>query len=117
MIKAILRGLTFLAVLFPTFGGYLLAAQMYAVWTSEAGVFAPVWVTKEAGLFEKYGNQVQLIFIQGATSAAAALISGDAHIAFMSPQVAITSTLKGLISSCLPGWGTSLKIRSLAERV
>jgi len=96
MIKAILRGLTFLAVLFPTFGGYLLAAQMYAVWTSEAGVFAPVWVTKEAGLFEKYGNQVQLIFIQGATSAAAALISGDAHIAFMSPQVAITSTLKGL---------------------
>jgi NitT/TauT family transport system substrate-binding protein len=96
MIKAILHGLIYLAVLFPTFSGYLLAAQMYAVWTSEAGVYAPVWVTKEAGLFEKHGNQVQLIFIQGATSAAASLISGDAHIAFMSPQVAITSTMKGL---------------------
>src|SRR3970282_3027916 len=96
MIKAILRGLTFLAVLFPTFGGYLLAAQMDALWTSEAGVVAPVWVTKEAGLFEKYGNQVQLIFIQGASSAAAALISGDAQVGMFSPQVVITSSMKGL---------------------
>ena len=96
MIKTILRGLVYLAFLFPTFSGYLLAAQMNAVWTSEAGVYAPVWVTKQAGFFEKYGNQVQLIFIQGATSAAASLISGDAHIAFMSPQVAITSAMQGL---------------------
>lgn len=96
MIKIILRGLVYLAFLFPTFSGYLLAAQMNAVWTSEAGVYAPVWVTKQAGFFEKYGNQVQLIFIQGATSAAASLISGDAHIAFMSPQVAITSAMQGL---------------------
>jgi ABC-type nitrate/sulfonate/bicarbonate transport system substrate-binding protein len=56
------------------------AAQINVVWTSEAGQFAPLWVTKEASLFEKYGNQVQLIFIQGATSAAAALISGDAQV-------------------------------------
>ena len=48
------------------------AAQINVVWTSEVGQFAPLWVTKEAKLFEKYGNQVELIFIQGASSAAAA---------------------------------------------
>lgn len=67
------------------------AANIYVVWTSEVGQFAPLWVTKEAKLFEKYGNQVQLIFIQGATSAAAALTSGDAQVGMFSPQVVIST--------------------------
>ena len=50
------------------------AASINVVWTSEVGQFAPLWVTKEAKLFEKYGNNVQLIFIQGASSAASALL-------------------------------------------
>ena len=65
------------------------AANINVVWTSEVGQFAPLWVTKEAKLFEKYGNSVQLIFIQGASSAAAALISGDAQVGMFSPQVVI----------------------------
>src|SRR4026209_2356123 len=72
------------------------AANINVVWTSEVGQFAPLWVTKEARLFEKYGNSVQLIFIQGASSAAAALISGDAHVGMFSPQVVIETTPKGL---------------------
>jgi ABC-type nitrate/sulfonate/bicarbonate transport system substrate-binding protein len=72
------------------------AAQINVVWTSEVGQFAPLWVTREANLFEKYGNQVQLIFIQGASSAGAALISGDAQVGMFSPQVVITSTMQGL---------------------
>jgi len=95
-VKALLRYMAILAVLSPGLGGHLFAAQMYAIWTSEAGVYAPAWVTKEANLFEKYGNHVQLIFIQGATSAAAALISGDAQIGFFSPQVVITGNMGGL---------------------
>lgn len=82
----------FVYALFPN---PLHAAQMNVVWTSEVGQFAPLWVTKEAKIFEKYGNQVQLVFIQGATSAAAALLSGDAQVGLFSPQVVITSTMKG----------------------
>ena len=67
------------------------AANINVVWTSEVGQFAPLWVTKEAKLFEKYGNQVQLIFIQGATSAAAALASDDAQVGMFSPQVVIST--------------------------
>ncbi len=94
--KALLRCVTSLALLCPLFSGYVFAAQLNVLWTSESGVYAPVWVTKEADLFEKHGNRVQLIFIQGATSAAAALISGDAQVGFLSPQVVIASGMKGL---------------------
>lgn len=73
------------------------AANMNVVWTSEVGQFAPLWVTKEAKLFEKYGNSVQLIFIQGASSAAAALSSGDAHIGMFSPQVVISTPQLDLV--------------------
>lgn len=82
----------FICALFPI---PLRAAQINVIWTSEVGQFAPLWVTKEAKLFEKYGNQVQLIFIQGASSAAAALISNDAQVGLFSPQVVLTSATKG----------------------
>jgi ABC-type nitrate/sulfonate/bicarbonate transport system substrate-binding protein len=90
--------------LFIFFAGMLLlpagsaaAANINVVWTSEVGQFAPLWVTKEAKLFEKYGNQVQLIFIQGASSAAAALTSGDAQVGMFSPQVVIATPALDLV--------------------
>src|ERR687891_1298578 len=73
------------------------AANINVVWTSEVGQFAPLWVTKEAKLFEKYGNTVQLIFIQGASSAAAALSSGDAQVGMFSPQVVVSTPALDLI--------------------
>ena len=73
------------------------AGNINVVWTSEVGQFAPLWVTKEAKLFEKYGNNVQLIFIQGASSAAAALSSGDAHVGMFSPQVVISTPALDLV--------------------
>jgi ABC-type nitrate/sulfonate/bicarbonate transport system substrate-binding protein len=73
------------------------AASINVVWTSEVGQFAPLWVTKEAKLFEKYGNNVQLIFIQGASSAAAALSSGDAQVGMFSPQVVISTPALDLV--------------------
>lgn len=73
------------------------AANINVVWTSEVGQFAPLWVTREAKLFEKYGNNVQLIFIQGATSAAAALTSDDAQVGMFSPQVVISTPALDLV--------------------
>ncbi len=73
------------------------AANINVVWTSEVGQFAPLWVTKEAKLFEKYGNSVNLIFIQGASSAAAALSSGDAQVGMFSPQVVISTPALDLV--------------------
>jgi len=92
------------------------AANMNVVWTSEVGQFAPLWVTKEAKLFEKYGNSVDLIFIQGATSAAAALISGDAQVGMFSPQVVIETSLKGLDLTMFGRLGNNMDNRIFARK-
>ncbi len=87
------------------------AGQIRAIWTSEVGTFAPVWVSKETGAWKKYGNDVQLIFIQGATSAVAALLAGDAQVGFFSPTVAISSTIRGQEMVLLARFGNSLDNR------
>jgi ABC-type nitrate/sulfonate/bicarbonate transport system substrate-binding protein len=86
-----------LITIFLTSGMRAEAASINVVWTSEVGQFAPLWVTREAKLFEKYGNQVELIFIQGASSAAAALSSGDAQVGMFSPQVVISTPALDLV--------------------
>lgn len=103
-------------IFFLFFSAELQAGQINVVWTSEVGLFAPLWVTKEAKLFEKYGNQVQLIFIQGASSAAAAIISGDAQVGMFSPQVVITSALKGLDLVMLGRLGNTMDNRIFGKR-
>jgi NitT/TauT family transport system substrate-binding protein len=109
--------LTLLSLLaFPLLPSLLPAAQMNVVWTSEVGLFAPLWVTKEAKLFEKYGNQAQLIFIQGASSAAAALISGDAQVGAFSPQVVVTSSMQGLDLVMIARLGNSMDNRIFGRK-
>jgi ABC-type nitrate/sulfonate/bicarbonate transport system substrate-binding protein len=89
--------LVFTAILFFSTVAPSRSAEINVVWTSEVGQFAPLWITKEARLFEKYGNTVQLIFIQGASSAAAALSSGDAQVGMFSPQVVISTPALELV--------------------
>ena len=108
--------LTCFAVLLIFQGAPASAANINIVWTSEVGQFAPLWVTKEAKLFEKYGNQGQLIFIQGASSAAAALISGDAQVGMFSPQVVIETTLKGLDLTMFGRLGNTMDNRIFARK-
>lgn len=103
-------------LMFPLLPTRLPAAQMNMIWTSETGTFSPIWVTKEAKLFEKYGNQVQLIFIQGAASAAAAVISGDAQVGAFSPQVVITSAMQGLDMTMLGRLGNSMDNRIFGRK-
>lgn len=110
------RLLGFVAPLLLIYAMPASAANINIVWTSEVGQFAPLWVTKEAKLFEKYGNQGQLIFIQGASSAAAALISGDAQVGMFSPQVVIETTLKGLDLTMFGRLGNTMDNRIFARK-
>jgi NitT/TauT family transport system substrate-binding protein len=112
----VLLRLSFLFGLFLLQKGPALAANINVVWTSEVGQFAPLWVTKEGKLFEKYGNNVQLIFIQGASSAAAALVSGDAHVGMFSPQVVIETTMRGLDLTMFGRLGNNMDNRIFARK-
>ncbi len=41
------------------------------------GSSAPYWIAKDAGLFKKYGLDVELVFINGSTRGIQSLVAGD----------------------------------------
>ena len=44
-----------------------------------SGNALPAWIAKDAGIFEKNGLDVQLVYFTGGTTAVMALISADTH--------------------------------------
>jgi NitT/TauT family transport system substrate-binding protein len=55
----------------------------------------PLWIAKDMGIFEKYGLDVQIVFIRGAGLNVAALVGGDVHIAFAAGLPAIAAAARG----------------------
>src|SRR5437763_13901809 len=51
-----------------------------ASYASVTGSRIPLWIPKDAGLFEKYGLNVNLVVIAAGTPAIGALASGDVEI-------------------------------------
>ena len=64
---------------------------------------APLWITKEAGHFEKNGLGVDLIYLSGGTMAAQALSSGDIPFTLTGGSAIISSNLAGSGSMILLG--------------
>jgi len=58
------------------------------------GAIMPLWVTHEAGLFQREGLDVELIMIQG-QPAVAALISGDVDVLYCIPHAVISAAAGG----------------------
>ena len=90
-----LEGLTLSMVLMSS-AGSVFSATINMSYASEVGNSAPLWVTQEIGLFEKYGHEVRLILIQGATASIAALLNDDVRAAKVNPMLVITTSLKGM---------------------
>jgi hypothetical protein len=63
---------------------------------SDSGNTAPSWIPADLGFFEKCGNPVRLVFIQGATVSIAALLNNDVQMAQFSPMLAIANNIKGI---------------------
>ena len=75
-----------------------LAAQVSKLRVGYSSVSAGqsvLWVTKEAGLFQKNGLDVELLFVQSASLMAQALAGQSLPIAIMSGATAIEGDLKG----------------------
>ena len=56
---------------------------------------APAWVAHEAGIFRKYGLDVQLIFVESGSRTVQTLISGDVVAAQVAGPSVIQSNLQG----------------------
>jgi ABC-type nitrate/sulfonate/bicarbonate transport system substrate-binding protein len=53
------------------------ADKTTAVYTSISGGYAPLWVAKEAKLFDKYGLDASVVYMRGTVTTSAALVTGD----------------------------------------
>lgn len=69
--------------------------RMNIGYSAQAGAFAPIWITKDAGIFRKNGLDVNLIFIPGGPTAAAAMLAGEVQAAAMAGPAVVASNLGG----------------------
>jgi NitT/TauT family transport system substrate-binding protein len=71
------------------------AQKIRACYSAVAGNMTPLWLAKEKGFFAKYGQDVDLTLIQAGSTAAAAMISGDAPFCMITGPTIIQSRLSG----------------------
>jgi NitT/TauT family transport system substrate-binding protein len=69
--------------------------KMSIGYSAQAGAYAPIWITKEAELFNKNGLDVNLIFIPGGPTAAAAMVAGEVQTVAMAGPAILSSNLAG----------------------
>jgi NitT/TauT family transport system substrate-binding protein len=67
-----------------------------ASYASITGSRIPLWIAKDAGLFEKYGLNVNLVVIAAGTAAIGALTNGDVEILGAPGSTTMVSAAKGL---------------------
>jgi len=80
--------------------------KLNVCYSSIAATSITTWVPHEAGIFKKYGLDVNVIYVAGA-QAIATLLSGDTHIVQGSGAAAVLSRLSGSDATVI---GTSINV-------
>jgi ABC-type nitrate/sulfonate/bicarbonate transport system substrate-binding protein len=96
----------------------LSSAQMIRMnvgYSAISGDALPAWVAKDAGIFEKNGLDVQLVFFTGGTTAVMALVSADTPIAQLAGPAVVNSVIAGSDATLIVGGVTSLNYYLLAR--
>ncbi len=70
--------------------------KLSVAYPTNAAGYAVLWVTKDAGLFEKNGLDAELLYIQSSTLIAQAMAGGSIGITTMAGGSAIEANLQGL---------------------
>jgi len=107
-LAALVRTGFVVAMLFSTAAA--LAQQLETLNVSYASVTGsriPLWIAKDAGLFEKHGLNVNLVVIAAGNAAIGALASGDVEILGAPGSTTMVSTAKGLPFAIIGTFGPS----------
>ncbi len=82
------------------------------------GSSAPYWIAKDAGLFKKYGLDVELVFINGSTRGIQSLVAGDIEFDTLpyyiigNPKIKSPEDLKGrTLATHIPGTSADFAVR------
>src|SRR4030095_1407647 len=73
-----------------------------------SGDALPAWIAKDAGIFEKNGLDVPLVFFTGGTTAVMALVSADTPMSQLPGAAVINSVMAGSDAALIVGGVTSL---------
>src|SRR5918992_1725135 len=84
----------FLAFLL-TSGGVLHAQKLRVAYTAFAGTFTILWLGKDAGVYQKHGVDMELLFIGSSTRAVQALLGGDVDIVYSAAGAVVDANLAG----------------------
>lgn len=98
--------LIFAIVLLPTpsaLSAQAAVEKLTVGWSAIAGSQAPFWITKEAGLFEKNGLDVTMIYLDGGSRATQAMMSGDLPIAQVGGNAPVVARLRGADVTLIAG--------------
>ncbi len=82
--------------------------KLNVAYSAISGDALPAWIAKDAGIFEKNGLDVQLVFFTGGTTAVMALVSADTPIAQLAGAAVINSVMAGSDAALVAGGVTSL---------
>ena len=71
------------------------AQKLRVAYTAFAGTFTVLWVGKDAGLYQKHGADMELLFIGSSTRAVQALLAGDLDIVYSAAGAVVDANLAG----------------------
>src|SRR5262250_2371048 len=71
------------------------AEPLRIAYTSIGLAYVPLWITKDAGIFKKYGIEPELLYIAGGPPSLQALIAGDVAISFTAGGATVAANLSG----------------------
>ena len=71
------------------------AQKLRVAYTAFAGTFTILWVGKDAGLYQKLGADVELLYIGSSTKAVQALLGGDIDILYSAAGAVVDANLAG----------------------
>jgi NitT/TauT family transport system substrate-binding protein len=71
------------------------AQKLRVAYTAFAGTFTILWVGKEAGLYQKNGVDLELLYIGSSTKAVQALLGGDIDIVYSAAGAVVDANLAG----------------------
>jgi NitT/TauT family transport system substrate-binding protein len=71
------------------------AQKLRVAYTAFAGTFTILWLGKDAGLYQKQGVDMELLFIGSSTTAVQALLAGDVDIVYSAAGAVVDANLAG----------------------
>ena len=107
----------FFAILSALWSGFAGAqtTKLNVGYSAISGDQLPAWVAKEAGIFQKNGLDVQLIYFTGGTTAVMALVSADTPMSQVAGAAVVNSVLAGSDAVLIVGGITSLNYYLMAQ--